>query len=278
MGSPIPATCGQLAIFPSSSHHVKTSPPDDVSRAASQKGCRMSGQMQATHKIATIALVSTLFAIVATVWITNHPESSDVDLVSFQGAANALLGTLTGAFTTYFVQIKLKRREQIALQKDRLRLIVMFTSRIIADMQNIRNVVEFYRQTSPQAYQLWQVVHTIEVTPLFKPDLVQLEALITLGSRRLVTSAMHLYGEQAAIAAAIERYNDFRRTYINMRNDENRLDREVEMIRLNMVNHLDFIAKTSHEMISEATEVQKLLFCKSRSHFGSADFLRLSDD
>lgn len=238
----------------------------------------MSGQIQTSRKIATIVLVATLFAIVATVWITNYPETTGVSSGSVKGAATALLGTLAGAFTTYLVQIRLKRREQIASQKDRLRLVVMFTTRIVADMENIRKLVELYRQINPPDYQLWQAVHTIEVAPLFKPELVQLEALIALGSRRLVTLAMHLYGEQAAIAAAIERYNGFRRAYVEARQDEKRSDKQLEAIRLNMANHLDFITNTSLEMIAEAAEVQKLLYSKSEAHFGNADFLRLSDD
>jgi hypothetical protein len=110
-------------------------------------------------------------------------------------AATALFGTLVGGLTTFLVQTRLKKREQTASLKDRLRVFGMVTSRIIADMDNIQGLVDLYRRENPPEHELWKVVHTIDVPPTIKPDVTQLDALISLGSGRLVTTSMHLYSE-----------------------------------------------------------------------------------
>ncbi len=193
-------------------------------------------------------------------------------------AATALFGTLVGGFTTFLVQTRLKKREQTASLKDRLRVFAMVTSRIIADMDNIQGLVDLYRRENPPEHELWKVVHTIDVPPTIKPDVTQLDALISLGSGRLVTTSMHLYSEYSLVFGTLERYNGLRKAFMEARRKAGPDEEEIAILGANMIRHLDFIIATSLAIKNEAIATQHLLFIKSEKHFGNAEFLRLSDD
>lgn len=193
-------------------------------------------------------------------------------------AVTALIGTLAGGFTTFLVQTRLKKREQAAALKDRLRIIAMISVRIVADMDNVLKLIEYYRSTNPPEYELWKVVHTIDVLPGFKPDLSQIEPLIRLESNKLMTIAMHLYSEYSSLFAAIDRYNVLRKALLASHRKLDADEVEKEALRKNMIIHLNFIIETASLVRDESRELQNLLYVCSQRHFGSGEFLKLKDD
>lgn len=193
-------------------------------------------------------------------------------------AVTALLGTLAGGFTTFFVQTRLKKREQAAALKDKLRIFAMISVRIVADVDNVLNLIEYYRSTNSPECELWKVVHTIDVLPGFKPDLSQLEPLISLGSSNLVTVAMHLYSEYSSLFATIDRYNGLRKALIASHRKPDADEVEEDALEKNMIIHLKFIVETASLVRDESRQVQHLLYVGSQRHFGSGEFLKLNDD
>ncbi len=193
-------------------------------------------------------------------------------------ATTALFGTLVGGLTTFLVQTRLKKREQTAALKDRLRIFVMVTSQIITDMDNIQGLVELYRRENRPEHELWKVVHTIDVPPTIKPEITQLDALISLGSGRLLSMSMHVLSEYSLVFGTLERYNGLRKAFIEARRKADPDDEEIAILAVNVMRHLEFIIATSSTIKIEAKAAQHLLFVKSQKHFGNAQFLSLSDD
>lgn len=185
--------------------------------------------------------------------------------------------TLFGAFTTFAVQTALKRREERQRLRERLIGFIMTTSRIVADMQNVQGLLNYYRETNNPGFELWQAAHTLQFTPGFRPDISGLDCLTRLRSAQLVDEAMHLYSEYAAIIDVIAAYNELRLKFTAAHRDSTVGDQETAIIWANMVRHLEFIETTAALIIEEAGSVQQLVFKKSKAALGSAAFLELAD-
>ena len=198
----------------------------------------------------------------------------------FAAVFGALIGAIVGGIASFLVQ-KLSLQEQREdraseeekLLKDRLKLTIMTTMRIMADMQNVRQQLNNYRNMNPPDFKLWQAAHTLQFTPAFRPELTQLEALMRLNSQELINVSMWLYSEYGSMFSLVERYNHLREDYIERRWSlpSDRVDAMIS----NLQNLASFIDSNSQHIIVQTSYLQQLIGEKSKLYFGDLDFLKL---
>jgi hypothetical protein len=202
----------------------------------------------------------------------------------FAAILGAVVGALAGGVASYYVQQRVvaeqradRETENKRLLEERLITFVMTTQRIIADMRNILNLINIYKQSGSSGSKLWQVVHTIHFTPGLKVEFSYLDCVARLGSATLINSAMHLYGEYQAVVDRVSFYNALRDRHLQARRNAEDFHGRIED-ETNMQILAEFIEGTAHQIIAEAAECQHLVYRHSVSHFGSGEFLKLKND
>jgi hypothetical protein len=196
----------------------------------------------------------------------------------------SLVGALAGGIASYYVQKRGYREQRDhreaegkKLLEERLVTFVMTTQRIMADMQNIVNLIDIYKSSNPADSELWQVVHTIHFTPGINLNLSYLESVARLRSATLLNASMHLYNEYQAVVDRVSYYNSFRDRYLERRRTSQDLLGRVTDER-NMQNLVEFIEKSAREIVVEAARCQQLVYRHSVLRLGSGEFLKLKND